>query len=64
MAVLDIGIAEVLEIGGRVKAAYSLDPATDLWNLEETRDTHGHGSRVAGLIAGSNVCVAPGVSGC
>ena len=60
VAVLDTGIAEVPEIRGRVKASYSLDP-TGGWTRVHTHDTNGHGTHVAGLVAGSRVGVAPGV---
>ena len=60
VAVLDTGIAEVPEIGGRVKGSYRLDP-TGSWTSVPTHDTEGHGTHVAGLVAGSRVGVAPGV---
>lgn len=62
-AVLDTGIAEVPELAGRVVDARELD--LDGWRankLDKTKDTHGHGTMVAGLIAGRTVGVAPGAS--
>ena len=60
VAVLDTGIAEVPEIRGRVKASYSMNSSGD-WTRVHTQDTDGHGTHVAGLVAGSRTGVAPGV---
>lgn len=59
VAVLDTGITEVPEIQGRVKASYSLNPTRK--HSVPPCDTEGHGTHVAGLVAGSRVGVAPGV---
>jgi subtilisin family serine protease len=61
VAVLDTGIEDVPEIQGKVTHAVELD--TTAWkanSLPTTKDTHGHGTHVAGLIAGDTVGVAPG----
>jgi subtilisin family serine protease len=61
VAVLDTGIADVPEIHGKVSQALELD--TENWKakpLPQTKDTAGHGTHVAGLIAGDTVGVAPG----
>lgn len=63
VAVLDTGIADVPEIHGKVTETLELD--TNDWKAKAQptqKDTQGHGTHVAGLIAGDNVGVAPGAS--
>lgn len=59
VAVLDTGVAPVEELEGRIIGAYEFD--NDLKPVEiSTKDTDGHGTGVAALIAGKTVGVAPG----
>jgi subtilisin family serine protease len=62
VAVLDTGIDETHpEIDGRVASAVTFD--VERWRASPqrgSRDTDGHGTHVAGLIAGKRVGVAPG----
>ena len=61
VVVLDTGIqADHPEIAGRVSAAYTFD--VDTWKTkpqQPSADTEGHGTHVAGLIAGKSVGIAP-----
>lgn len=59
VAILDTGIKEVAEIEGRIKSAWQLDNDTGKAEAIATKDTEGHGTHVAGLVAGTNVGVAP-----
>lgn len=60
VAVLDTGVAEVDEIAGRIKAAHELNDEMEPVAID-TRDTDGHGTGVAALIAGKTIGVAPSV---
>lgn len=63
IAVLDTGVEEVPEIVGRIKDTRSLDAnAFVTQSLAAPHDTDGHGTQVAGLIAGQRIGVAPGAN--
>jgi subtilisin family serine protease len=59
VAILDTGVEEVEEIAGRVASAFRLDRTTNTPVAIQSEDTEGHGTHVAGLVAGSRVGVAP-----
>jgi subtilisin family serine protease len=63
VAVLDTGIeAAHPELGGRVAGAVTFRPVSgEVQSQGISRDTHGHGTHVAGLICGRRVGVAPDV---
>lgn len=61
VAVLDTGIADVPEIHGKVTQTLELDTTNWVAKTDPApKDTEGHGTHVAGLIAGDVVGVAPG----
>jgi subtilisin family serine protease len=62
VAVLDTGIdATHLELVGQVVGAVEFNPSTMASApLNPSRDDHGHGTHVAGLLAGNTMGVAPG----
>jgi subtilisin family serine protease len=63
VAVLDTGIDPHPEVASRVDSAWTLDVPT--WKaapVTPTKDTLGHGTQVAGIIAGKTVGIAPGAS--
>lgn len=60
VAILDTGVEEVDEIKGKIKSAFRLNKTTTKAEAIATMDTEGHGTHVAGLIAGDTVGIAPG----
>ena len=58
VAVLDTGVANVEEVSGRIKGSWELDELEIV--ATDTKDTDGHGTGVASLIAGKNVGIATG----
>lgn len=60
VAVLDTGVAEVPELEGRIVENRTFDPETWAYAEAPIVDTDGHGTHVAGIIAGRSVGVAPG----
>lgn len=66
VAVMDTGIADVSEVRGKIRQTVTLD--IDAWKanrhavMEDTYKRDGHGTLVAGLIAGDRVGIAPGAT--
>lgn len=58
VAVLDTGITKVAELANSICAAYEIDQNMNIKEIA-TKDTNGHGTGVAALIAGKTVGIAP-----
>ncbi|KAJ7448943.1 peptidase S8/S53 domain-containing protein [Mycena latifolia] len=56
--IIDTGVSDHDDLAGRIVRKNGANVATGAANIDDTTDTNGHGTRMAGIIAGQTVGVA------